>query len=430
MAYQILSGSDKLSSDPVKGVINKGEMLEALDARRKTLFWTLLGLSCVGIVLSVIEVEILWDNSNAPDIGCQMLKLFVSLSTLALFYFLLRYYSLLFEIVEVQGKSISGATFIQAFVLSGLLKPFLIDAVVCLIHPLPFVNYVITFESRGKFYFYSSDSFIAVLMMARFYLFFPRLVAQLSGLYNQKSRLIGLMNNVDVSVQFVTRHLLSNSLSVLASGFCLVLFTLSYAMVIFERPLGDKTNLGYFENSLWVVIITMTTIGYGDTYPRSPLGRGVAIIAAFFSICLIALSVNAVTHRLHLSRDEEKTIELLKGIKDKQERKHLAAKLIQRGLQAYKKLRKDTLSGPDSLKPGKKRITSNPQFAEAAHSFKEARMQGMSICTDVPLMLAENTTKVNRIEDRVQNIERKMTEIHSMLRGLAGGGFRTVSADY
>jgi len=37
--------------------------------------------------------------------------------------------------------------------------------------------------------------------------------------------------------------------------------TLSYAMLVFERPIGPNTNLDLFENSIWLIIITMTTVG-------------------------------------------------------------------------------------------------------------------------------------------------------------------------
>lgn len=59
--------------------------------------------------------------------------------------------------------------------------------------------------------------------------------------------------------------------------------TMSYAMIVFERPVGPDTNLDLFENSVWLIIITMTTVGYGDTYPKTPSGRYVAIIAALLA---------------------------------------------------------------------------------------------------------------------------------------------------
>jgi hypothetical protein len=59
--------------------------------------------------------------------------------------------------------------------------------------------------------------------------------------------------------------------------------TLAYAMLVFERPIGPDTNLDLMENAVWLIIITMTTVGYGDIYPQTPMGRQVAVIAALLA---------------------------------------------------------------------------------------------------------------------------------------------------
>lgn len=84
-----------------------------------------------------------------------------------------------------------------------------------------------------------------------------------------------------------SRHDLKNSVpsffSTLLFLFVVSVITMSYAMIVFERPVGPDTNLDLFENSVWLIIITMTTVGYGDTYPKTPSGRYVAIIAALLA---------------------------------------------------------------------------------------------------------------------------------------------------
>ena len=171
----------------------------------------------------------------------------------------------------------------QAFLLSGLLRPFFMEVLVIMIHPLPFVNYIVHVWGLDTYCAYSSDAFITVFMMLRIYTYTPRIIAEASGLRNEKTRLIGLMNNVDISYHFIGKAMLRDSLLTLLYLFAMSVATLAYAMLVFERPIGPNTNLDLMENSVWLIIITMTTVGYGDIYPQTPMGRQVAVIAALLA---------------------------------------------------------------------------------------------------------------------------------------------------
>ncbi len=46
-----------------------------------------------------------------------------------------------------------------------------------------------------------------------------------------------------------------------------------------------------FANVIWCIIITMGTVGYGDYYPTSYLGRTIAFIAAISGIILASLLI-------------------------------------------------------------------------------------------------------------------------------------------
>jgi len=154
-------------------------------------------------------------------------------------------------------------------------------------------------------------------------------------LRNEKTRLIGLMNNVDISYHFIGKAMLRDSLMTLFFVFVMSVVTQAYAMMVFERPIGPNTNLDLFENSVWLIIITMTTVGYGDLFPQTPMGRYVAIFAALLAVVLVALAVGAVTDRLTLTRDESKVLEFMDNIRTKQDRKAAAAKMLQHSWRAY-----------------------------------------------------------------------------------------------
>ena len=55
----------------------------------------------------------------------------------------------------------------------------------------------------------------------------------------------------------------------------LVIVMSSIAILQFELP--ARGNIAKAQDALWWAISTMTTVGYGDTYPISPEGRTVAV---------------------------------------------------------------------------------------------------------------------------------------------------------
>ena len=53
-----------------------------------------------------------------------------------------------------------------------------------------------------------------------------------------------------------------------------------------------------FKNAfsgIWWAASTLLTVGYGDIYPVTALGRTVAMISSFFGIAIVALPAGIVT---------------------------------------------------------------------------------------------------------------------------------------
>lgn len=60
------------------------------------------------------------------------------------------------------------------------------------------------------------------------------------------------------------------------------------------------------ENSMWVVILTMTTVGYGDFYPRTIAGRIVAFLVCVWGVYIVSLTVYALNNILTPTKLESK----------------------------------------------------------------------------------------------------------------------------
>ena len=52
---------------------------------------------------------------------------------------------------------------------------------------------------------------------------------------------------------------------------------------------GQPDKFGSIPRALWWAVITLTTIGYGDVFPITPLGKIVASVVAFSGIGLLAM---------------------------------------------------------------------------------------------------------------------------------------------
>ena len=56
-----------------------------------------------------------------------------------------------------------------------------------------------------------------------------------------------------------------------------------------------------YTTSIWCVVITMTTVGYGDVAAISPFGRIVSIINALWGAFIISLLVASINNIFELN---------------------------------------------------------------------------------------------------------------------------------
>lgn len=85
--------------------------------------------------------------------------------------------------------------------------------------------------------------------------------------------------------------------------------------MIFERPYytfnqGDFTlhNFGSFYSAVWVCVITMSSVGYGNLIATTTLGRFVTMVAILVGACLLSLLVTLILGFFVLKDKQEETI--------------------------------------------------------------------------------------------------------------------------
>lgn len=76
----------------------------------------------------------------------------------------------------------------------------------------------------------------------------------------------------------------------------IVLFSCSTLFFFFE--LGINENINTFDDAFWYLMVTITTVGYGDIYPASDAGRIIAVIIMFTGIGFVSFLTAIVTSKL------------------------------------------------------------------------------------------------------------------------------------
>jgi voltage-gated potassium channel len=126
------------------------------------------------------------------------------------------------------------------------------------------------------------------------------------------ARLLRLLNLARVGVVLAnalrrTRSLFTHRglhfvlLAVLAT-----IFACSALLLSFEAN-AKGSNIHNFADALWWAIVTVTTVGYGDKYPVTAGGRGIATVLMFVGIGLIGvLTATVASYFVEQSADEDR----------------------------------------------------------------------------------------------------------------------------
>lgn len=134
----------------------------------------------------------------------------------------------------------------------------------------------------------------------------------------------------------------------------LILF--GQALRVCEAPISRVTqNMDHFslENSIWAVILTMTTgilflifsiVGYGDFYPRTLMGRIVIFFCSLFGVVIVSMVVVSVMNLFEMNNLESKAYTVIKKLRIKNRMKNTAAGIIGKITKLHLNLKKEIIS--------------------------------------------------------------------------------------
>ena len=128
-------------------------------------------------------------------------------------------------------------------------------------------------------------------------------------------------NGFENSFRFTIRCLFSvYPATMFWTMFISITFSLAHLVRIFEYPLlltiyhtlqiekeasvSEVDQLDRFSNALYMTVMTITTVGYGDFVPHSAEGKCVMMVAALTGAVMISLFVLVTTAIFQLNKDE------------------------------------------------------------------------------------------------------------------------------
>ncbi len=127
------------------------------------------------------------------------------------------------------------------------------------------------------------------------------------------ARLLRLLNLTRVGVVLAnalrrTKELFTHrGLHFVLLAVMVIIFACSALVLSFEVS-AKGSNIHNFGDALWWAIVTVTTVGYGDSFPVTAGGRGVATVLMFVGIGLIGvLTATVASYFVTQSADEDRT---------------------------------------------------------------------------------------------------------------------------
>jgi len=77
-------------------------------------------------------------------------------------------------------------------------------------------------------------------------------------------------------------------------------------MLVFFEKQDSASSINTFSGALWWMVITLTTIGYGDLYPTTDAGRVIGLVFVFGSLGVLGYLISTLTSKYHTMMEEKK----------------------------------------------------------------------------------------------------------------------------
>ena len=216
---------------------------------------------------------------------------------------------------------------------------FLLELFLLMVHPSPFfIDFSFSqtnaeIKVRTTYTINNVNGIVCILN-----LLFQLIELFKSSKYNSPriQRINLMLNNRSLSPFLPVKNYIANHplQFMLISFFCSIFF-FSSVLIIIERPISALSNkdLDEWSEMFWYVIVSMTTIGYGDRVAKNVLSRFIIMILVIWGNFWSSIFLSSVYPYIQLNLREEKALNHIKRLRLKEEIARLSSDLIKKLVQ-------------------------------------------------------------------------------------------------
>jgi len=269
-------------------------------------------------------------NHNESNSFCTVLRFFNMILTLALCILVIIHYLYKLKLLKLQKLRLQEDSIKTA----GLLPSLLIELLICAIFCPPYVDYSFSGDVNNGTFFYSFNSITCIITLAKSYLVL-KIYIHFSPWTSERAARICSKYKCQASVRFAVKvELKKRPYLMLGILMGATLLYLGFAIRTFEQPYREEDgtepsfSYGYLANAFWITIITMTTVGFGEGYPQTHLGRTIGVVACVIGMLLVSLMVVSLTVASEFTPEEAKAFYILKRVYANDNAKEKAANVM------------------------------------------------------------------------------------------------------
>ena len=235
----------------------------------------------------------------------------------------IRYYLLLI-LNEIEGL-ISEK---DGFWSTGLWKYLLLESIILGIFDPPNLNFFFTGIMKNYIFAFSLGGLICIETMFKCYVII-RIYSHYSKYLTESAKSLCNNTNVNNNIHFALKCELKNRpftmlLIILFSSILLFGFSLrTFEYFLIEKGFkygnykgegNDQDKLKDLINSIWLIIVTMTTVGYGDFFPNENYGRLICLMSYLIGCLSVSLTVVSLAIISEFNESELKAYSIIKKL--------------------------------------------------------------------------------------------------------------------